>query len=178
MIPLRSLRPGTITLVTGSKRSTARAMHGLVVEAALRGPVRVLLGGNRFSFYDVAYALAAETGQYEDILRSGITLSRAETCYQLVELLLETPPGSTLTLVSDLLATFYDEGVPEAEIDQLLFESLLQLRRLSRQAPVVVSAHGRDNRPRLLKALENKAGEVICLDPVAQIPAVQHDFIP
>ncbi|MGD8457579.1 MAG: hypothetical protein PVF83_14445 [Anaerolineales bacterium] len=148
-----------------------------MVEAALQGPVRALLGGNRFSFYDIAYALAAETRRYEDILRNNITLSRAETCYQVVELLLETPTSATLTLVSDLLASFYDEGVPEGEIDQLLFESVLQLSRLSSQAPVVVSAYGKENRPRLLKALENKADEVFRLDPAPQASAARGQFM-
>jgi len=177
MIQAHALHPVRITLITGSKKATTQQMHKLIVEAALLGPVRVLLGGNRFSFYDIAYALAAETPQYEDILKNHITLSRAETCYQIVELLIDTPANPTLTLVSDLLTTFYDEGVPEKEIDQLLFESALQLHRLSKPAPVVVSAHVRETRPRLLKALEKKANEVIYLNPRPQISTAQHDFI-
>ena len=165
MIQVSTLNPGSIYLITGSRRFTGQEIHRLIVQAALLGPVRVLLGGNRFSFYDIAYALAAETGLYEEILEKHITLSRAETCYQVVELLIETKTSTTLTLVSDLLTTFYDESVSEKEVDQLLFEGIQELRRLSSQAPVVVSAHPRDNRPRLLKVLEKAVNVVEYLSP-------------
>lgn len=176
MIQPRTLRPGLIYLVTGPSRFTTSEMHRLLVEAALLGPVKILLGGNRFLFYEIAYALAAQTERYEEILEKRITLSRAETCYQVLALLAETESTPTLTLVSDLLTSFYDQGVPEKEVDQLLFESLLELRRLSRAAPVVVSAHGKGTRPRLLKALERSADEIFSPQSGAEPLAAQQNF--
>ena len=39
------------------------------VELALAGPVKVLIGGNRYDHYQVNYALAAATPCYEQVLR-------------------------------------------------------------------------------------------------------------
>ena len=144
-----------ITLITGRRSDTSQRMHTLIVELALAGPVKVLIGGNRYDHYRINYALAAETAHYEYILDQHIRLSRAETCYQMVELLTQTQADPVPCLVLDLLTTFYDEGVPEREIDQLLFEAILQLRRLSRRVSVVVSAQAEEKRPQLLKAIEN-----------------------
>ena len=143
-----------ITLITGRRSYTHQRMHTLIVELALAGPVKVLIAGNRYDHYRVNYALAAATSLYEFILAHHIHLSRAETCYQMVELLTQTQADSDPCLVLDLLTTFSDEGVSEREIDQLLFEAILQLRRLSRGAAVLVSAHAEEKRPQLLKGLE------------------------
>jgi len=83
----------------------------------------------------------------------------------LIELLHETQADQTPSLVLDLLATFYDEGVPEREIDQLLFEAIASLRRLSQQAAVIISAHSNPNRPRLLRVLESTVDRVESYQP-------------
>jgi hypothetical protein len=149
-----------ITLISGQRNSTYQRMHALIVELALAGPVKVLIGGNRYDHYGINYALAAATSCYEYILDTHIRLSRAETCYQMVELLKLTPSDQTPNLVLDLLTPFHDEGVPEREINQLLFEAILEIRRLSRGAMVAISAQAGKNRPRLLKALENALDQV------------------
>jgi len=135
-------------------------MHALIVELALEGPIKLLIGGNRYDHYGINYMLAAATSCYEYILDHHIRLSRAETCYQMVELLKQTPADQSPGLVLDLLATFHDESIPEREINQLLFEAILELRRLSRGAMVTVSAHAGKNRPRLLKSLEKSLNHV------------------
>ena len=151
----RLLSPGCITLVTGQRIYTCQRMHKLIIELALTSSVKLLIGGNRYDHYGINYALAAASRHYEKILDNHISLSRAETCYQMVELLIHTQADQTPSLVLDLLVTFYDENVPEQDVNQLLFEAILQFRRLSQQTVVVISAHSRQNRPRLLKALEN-----------------------
>jgi hypothetical protein len=152
--------PGHITLISGQRSLSYQRMHALIVELALTGPVKILIGGNRYDHYGINYALAAATSHYEYILDAHIRLSRAETCYQMVELLKQTPSDRTPSLILDLLAPFHDESVPEREMDQLLFEAILELRRLSREAMVVVSAHAGKNRPRLLKALQHALEQV------------------
>lgn len=149
-----------ITLVTGQRSHTYQRMQALIVELALVNPVKVLIGGNRYDHYGINYALAAATSHYEYILDAHIRLSRAETCYQMVELLKRTPADQTPSLVLDLLAPFQDKSVPEREINQLLFEAILELRRLSQGAMVTVSANVGKNRPRLLKVLENVFDQV------------------
>lgn len=167
----------SLHLISGSRRYVGQRMHALIIELALSGPVRVLIGGNRFNVYSINYALARETGQYREILESNIILSRAEICYQMVELLMDTKTNSVPTLVCDLLTTFYDEGVPENEVDQMLFESILELRRLSRAALVVASAYPDQKRIRLLKALERAAGKVEHQSLESKPLARQHSFI-
>jgi hypothetical protein len=152
--------PGHITLISGQRNATYKKMHASIVELALAGPVRVLIGGNRYDHYGINYAVAAATSHYEYILDAHIRLSRAETCYQMVELLKQIPADRTPSLVLDLLAPFHDESVPEREINQLLFEAILELRRLSHEATVTVSAQAGQNRPRLLKVLENAFSQV------------------
>jgi hypothetical protein len=151
---------GRITLISGQRNATYQQMHALIVELALADPVKILIGGNRYDHYGINYALAAATSHYEYILDNHIRLSRAETCYQIVELLKQTSADQTPCLVLDLLEPFHDESIPEREINQLLFEAILELRRLSQGATVTVSAHAGKNRPRLLKALEKALNQV------------------
>ena len=153
-------RKGPITLVAGRRSDIHQRMHALIVELALAGPVKVLIGGNRYDHYRINYALAAATPLYEYILAHHIHLSRAETCYQMVELLTQTQADSAPCLVLDLLTTFYDGGISEREIAQLLFETILQLRRLSRETAVTVSAYTEEKRPQLLKVIENAADQI------------------
>ena len=159
-VPQREGHDGVITLITGKRSYTYQKMHALIVELALAGSVKVLIGGNRYDHYRINYALAAATPLYEYILAHHIHLSRAETCYQMVELLTQTQADPTPCLILDLLTTFYDEGISGREIDQLLFETILQLRRLSRGAAVTVSAHTEEKRPQFLKVIENAVDQV------------------
>ena len=150
----------SIALIAGQRGYIHQRMHILIVELALVGPVKLLIGGNRYNHYGINYALAARTSRYEHILEEHISLSRAETCYQMVELLIQTQADHRPSLVLDILATFHDESVPEREINQLLFEAISALRRLGQLATVVVSACLGQNRPHLLRALEKAADRV------------------
>lgn len=149
-----NLTQGQLYLVCGSRHFTGLRMRDLVVEFALQGAVRVLVGGNRFGVHEIAYALAAQTEQYYDILENRISLARAETCYQMAGLLKSTLAAAKPTLVSDFLSPFYEEGMAEKEVDELLFESFAELRRLSQHAPLVLTASVDEKRKRLLLALE------------------------
>lgn len=149
-----NLAQGQLYLVCGSRRFTGLRLRDLVVEYALQGAVRVLIGGNRFGVHEIAYALAAQTEQYYEILENNISLARAETCYQMAGLLKSTPVSATPTLVSDFLSPFYEEGMAEKEVDELLFESFAELRRLSKHTPLVITASIDEKRKRLLHALE------------------------
>ncbi|MEN8172724.1 MAG: hypothetical protein ABFS03_07560 [Chloroflexota bacterium] len=177
MNPDNRFPPASITLIVGQRAFTRQRMHALIVALALENPVRLLIGGNRYDHYGINYAIAAVTPHYEHILDEHIYLSRAETCYQMVELLIQTPDAPTPTLVLDLLTTFYDESAPDREVNQLLFESILNLRRLSQQAPVLVSARSGQTRPHLLKALLNAADQVEYPALTPPEPRRQYSFI-
>jgi len=151
-------------------------MVEMAARLALNGAVRVLDGGNRFNVYPVAQAVRRLTPRLEETL-SHITLSRAFTCYQVVTLLEETPARSVPTLVLDILSTFLDENVALEESMRLLKVSIDQLTRLSRSAPVVVSAKplltlSADRVPLVDALLESASRTVVLETPRPQPSAV------
>lgn len=151
-------------------------MHTRIVKFALNGPITLLIGGNRYDHYGINYAIAAATSQYEYILDKHIFLSRAETCYQMVELLAQTQTAQGPILILDLLKTFYDESIHDREIHQLLFEAILALRRFSQKVPVVVSAHPGRKRSWMLKVLKNAVHQVERLAPRPSQSTCQRRF--
>jgi hypothetical protein len=82
---------------------------------------------------------AGQDGPHEALSR--LRLSRAFTCFQLAELIENTPSGVEPLFVLDLLATFYDESVPLRDSERLLTATLMHLKRLASEAPVIVGAH-------------------------------------
>lgn len=156
------LRPGRVYLVTGPRDKTEELMQELTVQLAVLGPLMCLVGGNRFAVDDISLSLYGKTDNLYAILET-IYLSRAFTCYQMVELLRKTHAGRMPILVMDLLTTFSDESVDDAEANRLLRECNRELKRLSINAPVVVSAHAQPNRERLLEDLIIYADENVVL---------------
>lgn len=158
-------------LVLGSPAFIAKRMHNLTVAYALEGPLRLLVCGHYIDLHGLSYDLARRTPRYYYILENDLMLARAETCYQVVGLLQRLEASSTPTLVTDLLTSFYDQGVHEQEVDALLFESIQALRRLSRAGVVVVSSPPDDQRARLFKALRQAAGKVEWGAPGSDCPS-------
>ena len=134
--------PGCIWLVLG-QHAARQPMLDLAARLAQRGTLRVLDGGNSFNAYTVARSLGRELGAGDKKLENAlkrISVARSFTCYQMLTLLSETPAAPCPTLVLDLLATFYDENVELYESQRLLENCIEHLLRLSRLAPLVVSA--------------------------------------
>jgi hypothetical protein len=149
-------------------------MVELAARLALNGTVRVLDGGNRFNIYPVAQAVRRLTPKLEGTL-ANISLSRAFTCYQVLTLLEETPAAAAPTLVLDLLSTFLDENVRLPESRRLLQLSIVQLKRLSQSAPVIMSAKpllrlSADRLP-LLELLEQSSTRAVHLESQHEAPA-------
>ena len=111
----------------------------LAARLAVRGPLRVLDGGNQFNAYPVARAVRRYTPDLANVLQD-ILLARAFTCYQMAALIAESPAGATPTLVFDLLSTFYDENVSLFESRRLLSTCLIKLQHLGQAGPVIVGA--------------------------------------
>ena len=106
---------------------------------AVHAPLRVLDGGNRFNAREVARLLRSQNAPDVYAALERIRVARAFTCYQMLALLEQTPPGPHPTLVIDLLDTFYDESAPLDERRRLIESCLALLRDLSIQAPVAAS---------------------------------------
>lgn len=125
-----------IALLVGP-HAERQAMLELTAALALRGPVRVLDGGNRFDPFFVSRAIRRRTAHLDEAL-ARIWVARAFTCYQVITLLQETPSTPAPYLVFDLLATFYDEAVTYAESYRLLRLAVKELYRFRQHAPVII----------------------------------------
>ena len=111
-------------------------------------------------------------------MREHIFLSRAETCFQMVELLIQTRADEKPTIILDLLATFYDDSVPDREINDLMAEATAQLRRLSQQAPMVISSRPNESRPALIHVLAKLAQRIETPPaPTSDDPVLQNRLI-
>ena len=110
----------------------------VIAELALRGPLTVLDGGNRFQAYRVAHLIRRRTPDVRAVA-DRLFIQRAFTCYQMLALLENTPARPRPYLILDLLATFYDDHVPAREASRLLDTCLTQLERLRRMAPVAIT---------------------------------------
>lgn len=148
-------------LLAALPSGTSATLLEMVARLALRSPVRVLDGGNRFNVYRVAQSLRRHTSEVGAALQR-IRVARAFTCYQVATLLVETPPLAIPTLVIDLLATFRDESVPLWERRRLLEACLGHLHYLVKQAPLLVSVtpQGALGGDELLTLLEDAADQV------------------
>lgn len=136
---------------------TRRAIGMLEIAAylALQGPLRVIDGGNHFNVLKISRILRKSTPQVEYFL-ARIAISRAFTCHQMEAMIATASESPPVTLIIDLLNTFYDESVTEIESHALLTASLGHLKRICIQAPVIVSVGPNpkpDNRIALLSDL-------------------------
>lgn len=164
-------------LVLTAPHAAAAMLLELAARLSLSGELRVLDAGNRFNVYPVARTIRRYTAELSAAL-ARIQLARAFTCYQAAAMLAELPTDARPLLVLDLLATFYDESVSLPESQRLLQACLVHLQRLSRSAPVVVSAKPpaprRNGRTVLVETLQAAASGAWQLEalPVPSAPTL------
>lgn len=160
---LETLLQPRLSLFWGGSTPTRALLAALTVLAARGHAVRVYDGGNRFDGYFIA-RLARRLSSDPHAALERIQLSRAFTCFQLAQLIENTPGGGdfltptpvdppdaapggqSLLFVLDLLNTFYDESVPLRDSERLLGDTISHLKRLAAHGPVIVGAR----EPRLL----------------------------
>ncbi len=130
---LPALKPGKIVIALG----ISTFIPALLAELALRGPVTVLDGGNRFPAYRIAHEIRRRSADVHRISKR-ILLRRAFTCYQVVHLLEGAPAMRHPYMILDLLTTFQDDQIQPREANHLLSFCLTHLQRLSVSAPVSI----------------------------------------
>jgi hypothetical protein len=136
-----------LSLFWGAETPTRALLAALTVMAARGQQVRVFDGGNRFDGYFIA-RLARRLSSDPHAILERVRLSRAFTCFQLAQLIENTPAVSPadsaqpleVLFVLDLLSTFYDESVPLREAERLLVDTIAHLKRLAMTGPVIVGA--------------------------------------
>lgn len=175
MDKLPELHSGRLSVIV-SPSQAAQLVLEMIARLALRAPVRVLDGGNRFNAYTVARLLHQRTSQVETVLKR-IRVARSFTCYQMAVLLENTPHDLRPTLVLNLLVNFYDENISLDERQRLLHDSINELRRLSRYAPVMVSARlpkpEQPERWEFIEVLESAADQVWRFERQEAAPPLQ-----
>ena len=134
---LPTLQTGALVVVC-APHAAREAVSTLAAELALHGSLTVLDGGNRFQPYRVARLLRQQTADIDRAAKR-LFIRRAFTCYQVLALLEGTPALRQPYLVLDLLSSFYDENVRDREAGRLLEACLVQVERLCRQAPLLVT---------------------------------------
>ncbi len=135
MHTLPAVKDHGITVVIGLSDNTP--ILELIVRLALLYPVRVIVGGNRFDAYQLARIVRRHTVHIDQIL-GRIEQARPFTCFQVLKLLEETQPTTPLVAI-DLLATFYDENISDAESTRLVNVAIAHLKRAGKQAPILVA---------------------------------------
>jgi len=135
ILPIPS--PHSLTVFCTSGRSIEPVAQ-VMAELAVRGPMTVLDGGNRFPAYRLIRLICSRSPDPSTTLQHTF-LRRAFTCYQMSALLEATPALPQPYILLDLLATFYDEQIPVREVGRLLDGCLRQIERLCQASPVLVT---------------------------------------
>jgi len=156
------IRKGKLLVIHGNTREP---MSVLAAELALRGPVTIFDGGNRFAPYRVTSLLRQRTTNiYSASAR--LFIRRAFTCYQMLALLGNARPLPQPYLLLDLLSTFYDDQITHHEADRLLSLCLQYIARLRDRAPIVISlsSPALSERTFLIEKICEQADHVIVLE--------------
>jgi hypothetical protein len=129
----------------------------VIARLARRSMVQVIVGGNRFDAHHLARIIRRQTVHLEQTL-ARIQQARPFTCYQAIKLLEETRATSPL-VVLDMLTTFYDENISDAEGVRLAKIAAGHLQRLGQGAPVLVTLRPplTDTRAGLIKMVQAAA---------------------
>jgi hypothetical protein len=144
---LEKLLQPRLMLFWGAHTPTRTLLMALTALAAQGHSLRVFDGGNRFDGYFVARMARRFTGRpaVQDpidphAILNRIRLSRAFTCFQMADLIENTPISSEPLFILDLLNTFYDESVPLRDTKRLLSITIAHFKRLASAGPVIVGA--------------------------------------
>src|SRR3972149_3757818 len=161
LIPVTS--SGGVYLFTGASPYLSTLIQEIADRFALVGPIRLIVGGNRFSTDHLALLLSGRIDQIYAVL-DRIQLSRAETCYQMLHALQHTQAGSEPLIVMDLLQTFYDENLTLGEVKGVLGDCMTQVQRISHASPVVISSARQQDKPQLIEMLWGACDQVLELN--------------
>lgn len=135
---LTTSRPGELWLLLAPYR-IAEIECVLIPQLALCGPVHIIVGGHAYDVDSILRGLRKLTPQAETLYRH-IRQRRAPTMYQMRALLKVTPETTEPLLVLNFLNHYFAEDEEFGKSQYLLEDTLTELHRLSRLAPVVVTA--------------------------------------
>jgi hypothetical protein len=146
-------------------------MQELIFRFAMQGEVKVVVGANRISFDRLPLILGDRAGEVYEIM-DRILVSRAETCFQMQDVLAYLEPSPSPIVITDMLQSFYEKDLSINEVSLLLKKCVRRIHQLSETAPVLISAEGNAERPVLLETLERLCDQRFYFQPSADIDIV------
>ena len=160
------LRTGKLFVILSPGAACQESMS-LIAQLALRGPVTILDGGNRYKPNKVAVLLGRKILNVTEPAKR-LFSRRAFTCHEMKTLLWTTPSLHQPYIILDLLNTFQDDHVPIHEAIRLLDSCMTQIQRLQCLAPVVVTLSPPlvEERAFLIDTVCDKADQVFTFEEV------------
>lgn len=168
MVPLSQ---GSVYLFQGDRDVLYAAMQEFIDRLGMRGAVQVIVGGNRISFDHLPLILGEQISNVYEIM-DRILVSRAETCYQMQDVLAALEPSPVPIVITDMLASFFEEDLTPQEVTLLLQKCIGHVHKLSETAPVLISASGDPSRPNLLELVEQNSDERFYFQPFDDVEGV------
>ncbi len=110
----------------------------IIPRLALRGPVHIIVGGHSYDVDGILRSLRKLTPDAAGV-RKRIRQRRAPTAFQLRALLKKTPDTTDPVIVLNFLINYLDDDEEIWKSKYLLEESITELQRLGRRAPVVIT---------------------------------------
>ncbi|MBM4426407.1 MAG: hypothetical protein FJ031_04120 [Chloroflexi bacterium] len=164
---LPALKTGKIIVTFGPHT----ILPALLAELALRGPLTVLDGGNRFPAYRIVQEIRRRSVDVTRISEQ-LFLRRAFTAYQIVHMLESASAERHPLILLDLLSTFQDDQIQPHEADRLLSTCISHIQRLSVSAPIALylTPYTTEEKSFLLERLCQQADELFA-QPDALPPA-------
>src|SRR5687767_4979776 len=96
----------------------------LITQWVLRGSFFLIIAGDWFVDHDdLRYSVFRYTNNFDEILDSRLRLTRARTCFQLLDLLREPDNQNKSILILDPLHHFYNEDIELPVRNRILQES-------------------------------------------------------
>lgn len=175
IVPLA--RAGSVYLFQGERGTLRAAMQELVDHFGIQGFVQVIVGGNRIAFDHLPLLLGEQIGSVYAIM-DRILVSRAETCYQMQDVLAALEPGSAPIVIIDMLESFYEEDLTVQEVTLLLQKCLRRIQELSKTAPILIGSRGDPGRPTLIKLLEQNSDERFYFQPLERSAQIVQTVFP
>jgi hypothetical protein len=129
--------PITMAVITSQEKGN---IAELIAKMALRGPLTIIAGSEWIPAYKVARLLRHKTKAVKQTL-DRVHLTRAFTCYQLLDLIETTRPIPEPLFVLDFLHTFHSPDIPLNVRLRVLRQCTQNLQRLSLSRPVAFLIH-------------------------------------
>ncbi len=155
-------------------KETRGQIAELIATMAMREPLSIVAGSEWLPMYEVARHLSYQTNEFKAVM-DRVHLARAFTCYQLLDILNNTPPIPEPLLMINFLHPFYEVDVPPEVRARVLDTCVRRLDNLSYTRPigVIVQHMEGDGYETYLPVISAIADRILPLTNLEEEPASQ-----